>query len=104
MQETLLPYILSEIPVVLWHGLEDAILFDLGDRFMIQNLTWNGAQGFHSPPTTPITLDGIKRGVFHHERGLSYAEIKSKFSIPFVFLDCDESMADQCENHQMQAI
>ena len=44
--ETLLPQLLSSLPrgITLWHGLKDSILFALGERITIQNLTWGGAQ------------------------------------------------------------
>lgn len=44
--ETLFPHLLSSLPrgMTLWHGLIDAILFNVGDRLTIQNLTWGGAQ------------------------------------------------------------
>ncbi|EPQ61415.1 hypothetical protein GLOTRDRAFT_30246 [Gloeophyllum trabeum ATCC 11539] len=68
--EALFPHLLSTLPrgITLWHGLDDAILFSLGDRITIQNLTWNGAQGFQAPPTTPLLLGNTQKGVYHSER------------------------------------
>lgn len=73
--------------VVIGHGLLDYILLANGTLLMIQNMTWNGAQGFRSPPAdeffvpyhselSPSTLAGA--GVFgttHSERGLTFVEV-----------------------------
>ncbi|KAF8918048.1 alpha/beta-hydrolase [Mucidula mucida] len=61
---------------VIVHGLADFILVAEGTRIAIQNMTWNGAQGFQ----TPIEPESFKLqnfGVFgneHTERGLTYVE------------------------------
>ena len=73
--------------VILAHGLLDYILISNGTLLMIQNLTWNGAQGFQARPkdeffvpyhseSSPSTLAGA--GVFgttHTERGLTFVEV-----------------------------
>ncbi|KAI9813574.1 MAG: hypothetical protein M1827_003643 [Pycnora praestabilis] len=70
--------------VLINHGALDMILIANGTLLMIQNMTWNGAQGFQSPPTEEFfvpyhselsesTLAGA--GVFgttHSERGLTW--------------------------------
>ncbi|KAF9073517.1 alpha/beta-hydrolase [Rhodocollybia butyracea] len=62
--------------VVVVHGLADFILVAEGTRIAIQNMTWNGAQGFQTPiENETFTVDGF--GVFgneHTERGLTYVE------------------------------
>jgi carboxypeptidase C (cathepsin A) len=75
--ETLFPYLLATLPhgITLWHGLEDGILLSLGDRITIQNLTWGGAQGFQTAPTTPLILNGAQMGIYHTERNLTYMEV-----------------------------
>lgn len=75
--ETLFPHLLSTLPrgVTLWHGLIDAILFNVGDRLTIQNMTWGGLQGFQAPPTTPLVVGGSQKGIFHSERNLTYIEV-----------------------------
>lgn len=61
---------------VIAHGTGDYVLIANGTRAMIQNMTWNGQQGFTSPPTTDLVLPGMgSMGVFHDERGLLYAEV-----------------------------
>ncbi|KAF5351716.1 hypothetical protein D9756_007520 [Leucocoprinus leucothites] len=62
--------------VVVVHGLADMILIAEGTRIAIQNMTWNGAQGFQTPiEPESFTVDGF--GVFGHthtERNLTYVE------------------------------
>lgn len=72
---TLLPEILTRIPVWIWHGLEDPLLLNDGDRIMIQNLTWNGLQGFQQAPTTPLVVGSKTTGIRHSERNLTYIEV-----------------------------
>ncbi|KAI9833597.1 MAG: hypothetical protein M1819_003550 [Sarea resinae] len=73
---------------IIGHGLLDYILIANGTLLMIQNMTWNGAQGFSAPPedvfyvpyaegTSDGTLAGA--GVFgttRTERGLTFVETR----------------------------
>jgi len=71
---------------IIAHGNLDYILLFNGTLMMIQNMTWNGAQGFHSYPSAPFfvpyhidyslsTLAGAGRmGTTHTERGLTWVE------------------------------
>jgi len=62
--------------VVIVHGLADFILIAEGTRIAIQNMTWNGAQGFQTP-IVPETFTVKNMGVYgneHTERGLTYVE------------------------------
>ncbi|KAG9074938.1 hypothetical protein FS749_013456, partial [Ceratobasidium sp. UAMH 11750] len=74
--ETLFPDLLQRLPkgFSLWHGMVDSILFSEGTRITIQNLTWEGQQGFQKPITTPLVVDGKRHGVYHTERKLTYIE------------------------------
>ncbi|PWN32651.1 alpha/beta-hydrolase [Meira miltonrushii] len=48
-----------------------------GTALALQNLTWNGSQGFSKPPLTPIfDVDKIQRGLATTERNLTFATIK----------------------------
>lgn len=72
---------------IIGHGMLDYILIANGTLLMIQNMTWNGAQGFQCPPQDEFfvpyhselsdsTLAGA--GVFgttHTERGLTFVEV-----------------------------
>lgn len=58
------------------HGLADFILIAEGTRIAIQNMTWNGAQGFQtSIEPDSFTVNGFGAyGSAHTERGLTYVE------------------------------
>ncbi|GJJ06140.1 hypothetical protein Clacol_000329 [Clathrus columnatus] len=65
----------SERTIIL-HGLADFILVAEGTRIAIQNMTWNGTQGFQTPiqNETFILKDMGVLGNAHTERGLTYVE------------------------------
>ncbi|KAF9894068.1 hypothetical protein FE257_009041 [Aspergillus nanangensis] len=82
---------------VIGHGWLDYLLFMNGTLVTIQNMTWNGAQGFQQPPTEPLfvpyhygldmlydgtapnpyTLDAGAGylGTAHTERGLTFSTV-----------------------------
>jgi len=62
---------------VIVHGLADFILIAEGTRIAIQNMTWNGMQGFQTPiQNDSFIVDGIGAlGNMHSERGLTYFEV-----------------------------
>ncbi|KAI9849922.1 MAG: hypothetical protein M1837_000136 [Sclerophora amabilis] len=72
---------------IIGHGLLDYILISNGTLLMIQNMTFNGEQGFTAPPSDPFyvpfhseaslaTLAGAGTlGTTRTERGLTYVEI-----------------------------
>ncbi|TKX23521.1 serine carboxypeptidase-like protein 5 [Elsinoe australis] len=96
-QDTSTPSALSVLPsviertqrTVIDHGLLDYILIANGSLLAIQNMTWNGAQGFSTPPSqfdefyvpyhSELSLgDTAGAGVmghYHTERGLTFVEI-----------------------------
>ncbi|KAJ5234165.1 uncharacterized protein N7469_003333 [Penicillium citrinum] len=83
--------------VLIGHGWYDYLLFMNGSLVTIQNMTWNGAQGFQKPPTEPLfvpytsALDTIANqeagipwnnnagggilGTAHTERGLTFSSV-----------------------------
>ncbi|CAA7269655.1 unnamed protein product [Cyclocybe aegerita] len=63
---------------VIVHGLADFILIAEGTRIVIQNMTWNGLQGFQSPiANDSFIVDGVGAlGTAHLERGLAYVEVE----------------------------
>ncbi|EJD42740.1 alpha/beta-hydrolase [Auricularia subglabra TFB-10046 SS5] len=77
--EVTFPALLASLPrgIMLWHGLDDAVLLSNGSRLTIQNLTWGGVQGFQTAPYTPLILDGAVKGVHHTERNLTYIEVEN---------------------------
>ncbi|KAL9114175.1 MAG: hypothetical protein Q9227_001947 [Pyrenula ochraceoflavens] len=72
---------------IIGHGLLDMILLANGTLLAIQNMTWNGAQGFSAPPTDNFFVPYHPRGdegtlaasgnmgQFRTERGLTYVDI-----------------------------
>ncbi|KAI0059324.1 alpha/beta-hydrolase [Artomyces pyxidatus] len=62
---------------VIVHGLADFILLSDGARIVIQNMTWDGKQGFQTPiANDSFIVDGVgSLGNMHQERGLTYYEV-----------------------------
>ncbi|KAH9949179.1 Alpha/Beta hydrolase protein [Amylocystis lapponica] len=62
---------------VIAHGLADYVLIAEGTRIVIQNMTWNGLQGFQTPiENDSFIVDGVGAlGNMHSERGLTYFEV-----------------------------
>lgn len=63
----------------------DAVIPTNGTKLVLQNLTWNGAQGFTKPAHIPLTdLSGHKQAIAtEEERGLRFIEvINSGHKIP----------------------
>ncbi|EKM58970.1 uncharacterized protein PHACADRAFT_249107 [Phanerochaete carnosa HHB-10118-sp] len=75
---TVLPNIIEKSErAVIVHGLADYILISEGTRVVIQNMTWNGLQGFQTPiEEDSFVVDGMGAlGNMHSERGLTYYEV-----------------------------
>ncbi|KAK7045654.1 hypothetical protein VNI00_007487 [Paramarasmius palmivorus] len=74
---SVLPNVIEKsVRTVIVHGLADFILVAEGTRIAIQNMTWNGAQGFQTP-IEPESFTVQNFGVFgsqHTERNLTYVE------------------------------
>lgn len=70
--------------VIIANGDLDGLIITEGIQLSLQNLTWNGAQGFSKPPTTPlIGTTGEHEGFFATERGLTFASVtRSGHQIP----------------------
>ncbi len=72
---------------IIGHGALDMVLISNGTLLMIQNMTWNGAQGFASKPSDPFYVPYhddpsestlAAAGVFgttHTERGLTWVSV-----------------------------
>ncbi|KAI0640566.1 alpha/beta-hydrolase [Trametes meyenii] len=75
---TVLPSVIEKSErAVIVHGLADFILIAEGTRIVIQNMTWNGLQGFQTPiKDDSFIVDGMGAlGTSHSERGLTYYEV-----------------------------
>jgi len=57
----------------IYTGTLDFVVIPLGHELTIQNMTWNGMQGFQNPPTKVFyDSQGNPAGTYNCERGLSY--------------------------------
>jgi len=75
---TVLPGVIEKNKrTVIVHGLGDFILMADGTRITIQNMTWNGAQGFRTPiKNDSFVVNGMgAMGTAHNERGLTFYEV-----------------------------
>ncbi|KAI9059042.1 alpha/beta-hydrolase [Trametes sanguinea] len=75
---TVLPSVIEKSErAVIVHGLADFILIAEGTRIVIQNMTWNGKQGFQLPiQNDSFVVDGMGAlGTTHTERGLTFFEV-----------------------------
>jgi carboxypeptidase D len=76
---TVLPSVIEKNNrTVIVHGLADFILIASGTRIVIQNMTWNGLQGFQTPiANDSFLVDNVGAlGTTHTERGLTYYEVE----------------------------
>lgn len=83
--ESVMPYVIEQSEhVVIGGGDNDILLLTMGSELVIQNMTWNGLQGFQKGLRTDlVTSEGV-RGNYITERNLSmiefyYAGRKSAF-------------------------
>jgi carboxypeptidase D len=72
---------------IIGHGALDFVLISNGTLLMIQNMTWNGAQGFQTKPNDPFYVpyhDDLSQstlaasgvlGTTHTERGLTWVSV-----------------------------
>ncbi|EEP81921.1 predicted protein [Uncinocarpus reesii 1704] len=90
--QSILPSILTthRIPVHIFQGELDMVINHVAVELVLQNMTWNGKQGFKARPTLPfgtnVNLDrkgdikggwnGSEAGVWTWERGLTYHRFK----------------------------
>ncbi|CAO1628921.1 unnamed protein product [Parajaminaea phylloscopi] len=75
-QSDLLARVIAKSKKAIWiHGADDGWLLPSGTDLILQNYTWNGAQGFTKKPTTPLMVEGVSKGVWQSERGLLYAKV-----------------------------
>jgi len=76
---TVLPSVIEKNNrTVIVHGLADFILLASGTRIVLQNMTWNGLQGFQTPiANDSFLVDNVGAlGTSHTERGLTYYEVE----------------------------
>ncbi|MBW0535251.1 hypothetical protein O181_074966 [Austropuccinia psidii MF-1] len=60
---------------ILAHGHLDSVLFIQGAELSLQNLTWNGAQGFQNPKSQAFLVSSQIKGKYRSERGLTHITV-----------------------------
>ncbi|MCJ1403072.1 hypothetical protein MMC11_006295 [Xylographa trunciseda] len=80
----IIPSLLAQnISVHIYSGDYDIVLPHIGTELVIQNMTWNGLQGFQCPPDRPFYTNGVLAGNWGYERGLSYHRfLRAGHSVP----------------------
>ncbi|KAG0087773.1 Cell death protease [Podila epicladia] len=73
-------------------GQQDLICNHIGTEYMISNLTWDGARGFHDVRTVGWTVEDTPAGEWQTQRNLTYVLIYNSshmvpYDVPLVTLD-----------------
>lgn len=84
---------------IITHGLLDFLMFINGTLISIQNMTWNGAQGFQRKPSKPFNVPSQlssnangrraaegRMGTVHTERGLTFISVDNSGHRKFFFV------------------
>ncbi|KAF5333394.1 hypothetical protein D9611_002652 [Ephemerocybe angulata] len=81
---TVLPNVLSKIPVLIFAGDQDLICNYLGIENMIRELKWNGAKGLGNVQTQNWSVNGSSAGTWVSSRNLTYVKIfNASHMVPF---------------------
>lgn len=92
---TLLPKILEQIPVVLFHGNRDIICNYIGAENFIKELEWNGATGFQDDEAYDWVYDKELSGYIKTERNLTYINVfDTSHMVPFDKPELSRSLID----------
>ncbi|KAF9567426.1 pheromone-processing carboxypeptidase KEX1 [Agrocybe pediades] len=89
---SVLPRVLSKIPVLIFAGDQDLICNYVGLENMIKALSWNGATGLGTVQTQSWTVNSAPAGTWVTSRNLTYAKIfnashMAPFDVPHVTHD-----------------
>ncbi|KAJ8145170.1 hypothetical protein OY671_001746 [Metschnikowia pulcherrima] len=81
----LLPGLLEQLQIVLFHGNKDVICNYLGAEMMIKNLKWGGSTGFSDDAVTyDWRHNGSVEGYLRSERNLTYVNVfNASHMVPF---------------------
>ncbi|GAA6023747.1 hypothetical protein JCM10207_000245, partial [Rhodosporidiobolus poonsookiae] len=71
----LLPELLEQMPILLYHGDQDLMCAGIGVEKMIEDLEWNGATGFNDSVPLDWTVNGEFAGLWQTARNLTYVEV-----------------------------
>ncbi|KAF6762072.1 pheromone-processing carboxypeptidase KEX1 [Ephemerocybe angulata] len=81
---TVLPNVLSKIPVLLFAGDQDLICNYVGIENMIKDLSWNGEKGLGTVQTQTWNVNGSSVGTWVNSRNLTYVKIfNASHMVPF---------------------
>ncbi|KAH9482330.1 Cell death protease [Psilocybe cubensis] len=72
---SILPRVLSKIPVLIFAGDQDLICNYIGLENMMNSLTWNGATGLGTVQTQSWTVNSVPAGTWVSSRNLTYVKI-----------------------------
>ncbi|KAL9089402.1 MAG: hypothetical protein Q9165_005723 [Trypethelium subeluteriae] len=73
---------------IVGHGMLDMVLIMNGSLLTLQNLTWNGAQGFSEPPTLPFYVPYHEDAVLGSAAGAGvYGSFRTERGLTFVSID-----------------
>ncbi|KAG6850190.1 hypothetical protein H0H93_016618 [Arthromyces matolae] len=72
---TVIPQVLSKIPVLIFAGDQDLICNYVGLEAMIKDMTWNGATGLGTVQTQSWSVNATPAGTWVTSRNLTYAKI-----------------------------
>lgn len=98
---TLLPDLLSQIPIILFSGDQDLICNHIGTEELIHNLSWNGGKGFELSPGTwaprrDWTFEGEPAGIYQSARNLTYILFyNASHMVPFDYPRRTRDMLDR---------
>ncbi|KAG2013266.1 KEX1 protein [Coprinopsis cinerea AmutBmut pab1-1] len=89
---TVLPRVLSKIPVLIFAGDQDLICNYVGLENMIKSLTWNGETGLGTVETQSWSVNSTATGTWVESRNLTYVKIfnashMAPFDLPHVTHD-----------------
>ncbi|KAG6891309.1 Cell death protease [Termitomyces sp. T32_za158] len=89
---TVIPRVLTKIPVLIFAGDQDLICNYLGLESMIKEMTWNGATGLGTVQTQSWSVNATPAGTWVTSRNLTYAKIfnashMAPFDLPHVTHD-----------------
>jgi carboxypeptidase D len=105
-----LPELLKEVPITLFSGDRDLICNHLGTESLIENMSWNGGQGFELSegvyaPRRDWTFEGEPAGTYQQARNLTYVVFyNSSHMVPFDYPRRTRDMLDRFMGVDISAI
>lgn len=88
---TIIPKVLSKIPMLIFAGDQDLICNYVGIENMIKELKWNGDTGLGTVETQSWNVNGSSVGTWVNSRNLTYVKVNSHIYVPVMFL-CSKSL------------